>query len=74
MRLLEEILFFSKGFSLFATSKFSRLRFRLSVKMSIQFFLPIFVFGYFCSVDACVVCIVYGGCKQSSSALFYVVS
>ena len=37
-------------------------------------FLPIFVSGYFCSIDACVICIVSGGRYQSSSALFDVVS
>ena len=28
------------------------------------------IFGYFCSVDACVVCVVSGCCNQFSSALF----
>ena len=36
-------------------------------------FLPIFVFNFFCSVDACVVSITSGRCNQSSSAFFKVV-
>ena len=41
---------------------------------SIPFFLfPFFFSGYLCSVDACVVCIVPGGCNQSSTELFYVI-
>ena len=42
--------------------------------MSIQLFSVLFLFsGYFCSVDACVVCIVSDGCNQSSSSLVYVI-
>ena len=40
--------------------------------MSIQlFFFPFLFSGDFCSVDACVVCIVSGGCNQSSSDAFF---
>ena len=49
---------------------FACLQFKLSIQL---FFFPFLLFGYFRSVDACVVCIVSGGCNQSFSALFYVV-
>ena len=43
----------------------------LSLQMTIQLFNFLFLFpGNFCSVDACVICIVSGGCNQSSSVLF----
>ena len=43
----------------------------LLLVMSIElFFFPFLIPGYFCSVDACVVCIVSGRCNQSSSAFF----
>ena len=39
----------------------------LSLKISIQLsFFPFLFSGYFCSVDACVVCIVFGRCNPSS--------
>ena len=42
--------------------------------MSVQLFFFLFLFsGYFCFVDARVICIPSGGCNQSSLALFYVV-
>ena len=41
----------------------------LMLEISIQLFFLNFLFsGYFCSVDACVVCIVSGHCNRSSSA------
>ena len=46
----------------------------LSLEMSIQLFFFLFLFSsYVCSVDACVVRIVFGICNHSSSAYFYVV-
>ena len=46
----------------------------LSLEISIELFSYPFLFsGYFCSVDACVVCIFSGGNNQSSSVLVYVI-
>ena len=46
----------------------------LWLEMCIQLFFFLFLFpGYFGSVGACVVCIVSGGCNQSSQPLFYVI-
>ena len=46
----------------------------LSLEISIElFFFPFLFSGYFCSVDACVDCIVSNHCIQSSFALSYVV-
>ena len=64
---------FSPKFSLFlAMSTFSCVRFRLFVTWNIHtvFFLPLLYSGYFCSVDACVVCIVSGHWNQSPSVFF----
>ena len=46
----------------------------LTPEMSLQlFFFPFLFSGSFCSLDACIVCIVPGGWNQSSSALFFYV-
>ena len=55
-------------------SKFSRVRFRLFVAWNVHIVFFLFLCsGYFCTFDACVVCIVSGHCNHSSPTLFYVV-
>ena len=56
-------------------SRFSNVRCRLLLKTSIElFFFPLLFSGYCHFVGPCVFSIVSGGCIQSSSMLFYVVS
>ena len=45
---------------------FTCLLFEISIEL---FFVLFLLSGYFCSVDACFVCIVSGGCNQSSPAI-----
>ena len=46
----------------------------LSLEMYLLLLFFLFLFSpYFCSVDACAVCIVSGHCNQSYSVLFYVI-
>ena len=77
MLLLEEIQFLFQGFLFLAMSKFSCIRFHLFVAWNVYTVVPphtpFCLSANFCSVDACVVCILSGGSNQSSSALFYVV-
>ena len=71
MLLSEGILFFAKGFLFLAKSKSSRVWFHfLDIWNVLFFFFSFLLSGYFCSVDACIFCIVFGSGNHSSSVFF----
>ena len=71
MLLSEDNQFFSKCFFFLAMSKLSRMRYRLFVAWNVDtvFFFP-FPLVIFRSFNVYVICIISGGCNQSSSVLF----